>query len=95
MNLDADQVRRVAELARLAVTESELPVYAGELSKILSMVDQLQAADTAGVEPMAHPLNMVQRLRADAVTEQPDPAYFQAQAPAAENGHYLVPRVIE
>ena len=95
MNLDADQVRRVAELARLAVTESDLPVYAGELSKILSMVEQLQAADTAGVEPMAHPLNMVQRLRADAVTEHPDPAHFQDQAPAAENGHYLVPRVIE
>ncbi|ORE87351.1 asparaginyl/glutamyl-tRNA amidotransferase subunit C [Oceanococcus atlanticus] len=95
MSLDADQVRRVAELARLAVDDAELPVYAQELSSILNMVDQLQSANTEGVEPMAHPLNMVQRLRADAVTEKPDREAFQALAPQAEGGHYLVPRVIE
>lgn len=95
MSLDADQVRRVAELARLAVDDAELPVYAQELSSILDMVDQLQSADTKGVEPMAHPLNMVQRLRADEVTERPDRDAYQALAPQAEGGHYLVPRVIE
>ncbi len=95
MSLDADQVRRVAELARLAVDDAELPVYAQELSSILNMVDQLQSAETQGVEPMAHPLNMVQRLRADEVSETPDRDAFQALAPQAEGGHYLVPRVIE
>lgn len=95
MSLDADQVRRVAELARLAVDDAELPVYAEELSSILNMVDQLQSAETQGVEPMAHPLNMVQRLRADEVSETPDREAFQALAPQAEGGHYLVPRVIE
>ena len=95
MSLDADQVRRVAELARLAVDDAELPVYAQELSSILDMVDQLQSADPKGVEPMAHPLNMVQRLRADEVTERPDRDAYQALAPQAEGGHYLVPRVIE
>ena len=95
MSLDAEQVRRVAELARLAVTAEDLPAYTGELSNILELVDQLQGADTQGVEPMAHPLNMVQRLRPDTVTEVPDRERFQALAPAAEAGHYLVPRVIE
>lgn len=95
MSLDQNQVRRVAELARLAVADAELPVYAEELSSILNMVDQLQAADTAGIEPMAHPLNMSQRLRADAVTEQPQRESFQALAPQAQDGHFLVPRVIE
>ncbi len=95
MSLDADQVRRVAELARLAVTDAELPVYAGELSSILDLVDQLKAADTAAVAPMAHPFNMVQRLRADEVSEQPERDRLQAIAPQAEAGHYLVPRVIE
>ncbi len=95
MSLDADQVRRVAELARLAVDDAELPLYAQELSSILDMVDQLQSADTKGVEPMAHPLNMVQRLRADEVSERPDRDAYQALAPQAEGGHYLVPRVIE
>lgn len=95
MSLDADQVRRVAELSRLAVDDAELPVYAQELSSILDMVDQLQSADTNGVEPMAHPLNMVQRLRADEVSERPDRDAYQALAPQAEGGHYLVPRVIE
>lgn len=95
MSLDQNQVRGVAKLARLAVADAELPVYAQELSSILNMVDQLKAADTTGVEPMAHPLNMSQRLRADAVTEQPQREVFQKLAPQAQDGHYLVPRVIE
>lgn len=95
MSLDPDQVRQVADLARLAVTDADLPVYAAELSNILELVDQLKAANTADIEPMAHPLNMVQRLRDDAVTEQPDREGFQQLAPQAEGGHYLVPKVIE
>lgn len=95
MSLDPDQVRQVADLARLAVTDADLPVYAGELSNILELVDQLKAADTEAVTPMAHPLNMVQRLREDAVSESPDRDAFQQLAPQAEGGHYLVPKVIE
>ncbi|MGJ8668725.1 MAG: Asp-tRNA(Asn)/Glu-tRNA(Gln) amidotransferase subunit GatC [Oceanococcus sp.] len=95
MSLDQNQVRRVAELARLAVTDAELPVYAEELSSILNMVDQLQAAETSGIAPMAHPLNMSQRLRKDEVTEQSQRETFQALAPQAQDGHFLVPRVIE
>jgi aspartyl-tRNA(Asn)/glutamyl-tRNA(Gln) amidotransferase subunit C len=95
MSLDADQVRRVATLARLAVADAELPIYADELSNILNLVDQLTAADTSAVEPMAHPFNMVQRLREDVVTESNQREIFQSIAPQVEGGHYLVPRVIE
>ena len=95
MSLDAEQVRRVAALARLAVSEQDLSAYASELSQILDMVDQLTQADTAQVEPMAHPLNMVQRLRADAVSETDQRERFQQAAVATERGHYRVPRVIE
>mgnify|MGYP001005772888 CR=1 FL=1 len=66
-----------------------------DLGNILDLVDQLGAADTDSVEPMAHPLNAVQRLRADEVTETNQREAFQAIAPATENGLYLVPRVIE
>ncbi|HAS75845.1 MAG TPA: Asp-tRNA(Asn)/Glu-tRNA(Gln) amidotransferase GatCAB subunit C, partial [Marinobacter adhaerens] len=66
-----------------------------DLGNILDLVDQLAAADTDSVEPMAHPLNAVQRLRADEVTETNQREAFQAIAPATENGLYLVPRVIE
>lgn len=95
MSLDQKQVRRVAELARLAVTDADLPVYMDELNRILAMVDQLQAADTDGITPMAHPLDMQQRLRSDVVTESDQRELFQAQAPVAGEGHFLVPKVIE
>jgi aspartyl-tRNA(Asn)/glutamyl-tRNA(Gln) amidotransferase subunit C len=93
--LDANAVKNVAHLARLALDEDDVPGYADELSSILDMVGRLSEADTAAVTPMAHPLEAVQRLRDDKVTEADQRAAFQNQAPAVEDGVYLVPRVIE
>jgi aspartyl-tRNA(Asn)/glutamyl-tRNA(Gln) amidotransferase subunit C len=88
-------VDHIAHLARLAVSEEEAADYVAKLSRILAMVDQLQQVDTAGVTPMAHPLDMVQRLRPDAVTEADQRELVQRNAPRVEEGLYLVPRVIE
>ena len=95
MSLSADQVRQVAHLARLELRADEVEHYAAQLSSILELVDQLSSADTAGVVPMAHPLAMVQRLRPDAVIETDQREAFQGQAPAVQDGLYLVPKVIE
>ncbi|WP_295879435.1 Asp-tRNA(Asn)/Glu-tRNA(Gln) amidotransferase subunit GatC [uncultured Thiohalocapsa sp.] len=95
MALDSQDVAKIAHLARLQVAEADLHAYAAELSNILKLVEQMSAVDTAGVEPMAHPLHMAQRLRPDAVTEADQRTAFQAVAPATEDGLYLVPKVIE
>jgi aspartyl-tRNA(Asn)/glutamyl-tRNA(Gln) amidotransferase subunit C len=95
MSLSPEQVRQVAHLARLQLPPEKLEHYARQLSNILQMVDQLGAAKTEGVTPMAHPLDMVQRLRPDAVSEPDRREAFQAIAPAVEDGLYLVPKVIE
>ena len=95
MTLTADQIRQVAHLARLELQSAQVEKYARELSNILNMVDQLAKADTGATEPMAHPLDMAQRLRPDAVTETDRRAAFQAHAPAVQEGLYIVPKVIE
>jgi aspartyl-tRNA(Asn)/glutamyl-tRNA(Gln) amidotransferase subunit C len=96
MSLTRSQVESIAHLARLDISEAELPVFADSLSKILSFVEQLSAADTNSVEPMAHPLDgESQRLRADDVTETDHHEKYQANAPAVTDALYLVPRVIE
>jgi aspartyl-tRNA(Asn)/glutamyl-tRNA(Gln) amidotransferase subunit C len=96
MSLTRRDVENIAQLARLSISESELPAYVDSLSKILSFVEQLNAADTAHVEPMAHPLaDQVQRLRDDVVTEEDRHEKYQRNAPAVEAGLYLVPKVIE
>jgi aspartyl-tRNA(Asn)/glutamyl-tRNA(Gln) amidotransferase subunit C len=95
MSLSDEQVRQIAHLARLGVGDEELSGYADSLNAILGFVDALTAADTAGIEPLAHPVDMVQRLRPDEVTEVDQRDRFQAIAPAVEAGLYLVPRVIE
>ncbi|MDH5447259.1 MAG: Asp-tRNA(Asn)/Glu-tRNA(Gln) amidotransferase subunit GatC [Gammaproteobacteria bacterium] len=95
MALDRTDVEKIAHLARLATEENELPGYVDDLSNILKLVEQMDAADTSQVEPMAHPLHMVQRLRDDEVTEQNQRDSFQAIAPQVESGLYLVPKVIE
>jgi aspartyl-tRNA(Asn)/glutamyl-tRNA(Gln) amidotransferase subunit C len=96
MSLTRTDVEGIARLARLEITEPELAVYAGSLSKILSFVEQLNAADTAAVEPMAHPLEgEVQRLRPDAVTETDQHAKFQANCADVRAALYIVPKVIE
>ncbi len=95
MSLDRSQVETVAHLARLKVDESEMAEYVSSLSSILDLVDQMQAIDTTGVEPLANPLDAAQRLRADEVTEVNKREVLQANAPLAENGLFLVPKVIE
>ena len=96
MSLTRTDVEGIARLARLEITEQELPVYVESLSKILSFVEQLNAADVARVEPMAHPLaGEVQRLRPDVVAEHDQRAKYQANAAQVAAGLYIVPKVIE
>lgn len=95
MSLQPDQVRTVARLARLALRDEDLPTYVRNLSDILDMVARLNAVDTTGVTPLAHPMDVVQRVRADAVTEPDLRERFQAIAPQTESGLYIVPKVIE
>ena len=95
MAISEAEVKKVAHLARLAVPEDQLEGYVRNLSNILNLVDQLSAVDTSGVEPMAHPLDMTQRLREDVVTETNNRAKYQSVAPEVEDGLYLVPKVIE
>ena len=93
--LSLEEIRRIAHLARIAVPEPELAALQHELNGILAMVEAMRAADTANVEPMAHPQEMHQRLREDRVCETDQHALFQSNAPQVEDGLYLVPRVIE
>jgi aspartyl-tRNA(Asn)/glutamyl-tRNA(Gln) amidotransferase subunit C len=95
MALDRSDVEKIAHLARLAVAPEACARYASDLSDILELVTQMDAVDTEGVAPMAHPLNMTQRLRPDLPTEPDQRERFQAIAPLTEAGLYLVPRVIE
>lgn len=96
MSLETKDVAAIAHLARLAIPERELPVYVGSLSKIINFVEQLNAAEVANVEPMAHPLaGQVQRMRDDQVTETDAHEKYQRNAPSVEAGLYLVPKVIE
>jgi len=95
MSLQPEDVRGIAHLARLDVDPADVAPYATELTAILDLVERMDSADTAGVEPMAHPLDEVQRLRPDKVTEAVDRERFQAIAPHVRDGFYLVPRVLE
>ena len=95
MSLDTTQVRKIAHLARLRISSGEAQHYAEELSRILGLIEQMNAVDTSGVEPMAHPSESALRLRTDEVTEPDQREKFQAVAPAVEAGLYLVPKVIE
>ena len=95
MSLSDDQIRRIAQLARIAIGNEESAQVRDRLNRVLGLIDQLQAVDTTGIEPMSHALDVVQPLRPDAVTESDQRARFQSGAPAVEGGLYLVPKVIE
>ena len=95
MPLSLQDVKRVAMLARIAVSDSEAAGYQQQLNGIFSLIEQMQAVDTRGVEPMSHAQDVYQRLRADVVTETDQREKFQAIAPQVEAGLYLVPQVIE
>jgi aspartyl-tRNA(Asn)/glutamyl-tRNA(Gln) amidotransferase subunit C len=95
MSLSHDQVRRLARLARIAVRPEEFDTVVERLNQVLGLVEQMQRIDTSEVEPMAHAQDLVQRLRADAVTEPERHELYQSVAPAVEGGLYLVPKVME
>ena len=95
MPLTLEQVQRIAHLARIEISESEVATTQGHLNGIFRLIEQMQAADTTGIEPMAHAQDLSQRLRDDTVTEEDRRAAFQAVAPETEAGLYLVPKVIE
>ncbi|HEB81918.1 MAG TPA: Asp-tRNA(Asn)/Glu-tRNA(Gln) amidotransferase subunit GatC [Gammaproteobacteria bacterium] len=95
MSIDVDEVKKIARLACLQVDDADLPSYATSLSNILDLVEQMNAVDTTGVTPMSHPIEAVQRLREDVVTDTNRRDDFMAIAPASEDGLYLVPKVIE
>jgi len=87
-------IENLAKLARIHINDETLAETAKSITEVLALVGQLQAADTDNIQPMAHPLDAVQRLREDVVTETDQHASFQAIAPATENNLYLVPKVI-
>ena len=95
MSLQKEDVEKIAHLARLAIDEADIPDYAHNLSNILALVERMSAVDTDAVTPMAHPLDMQQRLRADEAREDNQREHFQQIAPQVESGLYLVPQVIE
>lgn len=95
MSLSLDDVSRIARLARIEISPAETEQTRDQLNGILAFVEQLQAVNTGDIEPMAHAVDVVQRLRTDAATETDRRDAFQAIAPETEAGLYLVPKVIE
>jgi aspartyl-tRNA(Asn)/glutamyl-tRNA(Gln) amidotransferase subunit C len=95
MSLTTNDVKKIAHLARLTLTEDDLKTYTDQLSNILSFVDQMNQADTSLLDALAHPLDLSQRLREDIVTEINQRDLFQSIAPEVQAGLYLVPKVIE
>ena len=95
MSVDQAEIEKIAQLARIRVDADDAAELSERITNILDLVDQMQAVDTSGVEPLANPLNASQRLREDRVTETDRHEAFQRIAPATESGLYLVPRVID
>ena len=95
MSLSLEQVRRVAQLARIEISDAEAETTRTQLNEIFTLIEAMQAVDTQGIEPMAHAQDVALRLRDDVATAPNRRAEFQAVAPAVEAGLYLVPKVIE
>jgi aspartyl-tRNA(Asn)/glutamyl-tRNA(Gln) amidotransferase subunit C len=95
MSLTAQDIERIAHLARIRVTPAEVVDVQAKLDGIFKLIDEMQAVNTTGVEPMSHGLDMVLRLREDVVTEANHRDQYQKNAPEAADGYYLVPKVIE
>ena len=95
MALDKTEVEKIAHLARLHINESETEEVTTRITDILTLIDQMQSVDTEAVEPLAHPLDVVQRLRVDEITEENQRDRLQQLAPASEDGLYLVPKVLD
>ncbi|WOG29406.1 Asp-tRNA(Asn)/Glu-tRNA(Gln) amidotransferase subunit GatC [Endozoicomonas sp. 8E] len=95
MAIDASEIQKLAHLARLSIDDNQVETTANTISRILELVDQMQKVNTNHVEPMAHPLDAIQRLREDVVSEENNREQLQSCAPAIEDGLFLVPKVIE
>jgi len=95
MTLSLSDIQRIAQLARIEISEAEAQQNLIQLSGIFNLIEQMQTVDTQGIKPMSHPHDMTQRLREDIVTESDQHLLFQSIAPEVENGYYLVPKVIE
>ena len=95
MSIDSSEIEKIAWLARLSLNQDDIPGSIRDMGKILGLVEQMNSVDTSGIEPLAHPMDIKARLRADEITETDQREYFQRLAPAVEDGPYLVPRVIE
>lgn len=95
MALDKSEVEKIAHLAKLHISESEAEEVTTRITDILALIDQMQSVDTETVEPLAHPVDVVQRLRADQITEENQRDELQKLAPASEDGLYLVPKVLD
>lgn len=95
MSLTADNVKKIAHLARLGIDEQDIEHYAKDLSNMLDLMTQMGELNTEAVQPMAHPMDQIQRLRTDEVTEDNQRERFQACASQIESGLYLVPKVID
>ncbi len=95
MSLQRQEVEKIAHLARIALSEQDIPEYTRNLSNILTLVEEMNTVNTNGITPMAHPLEAIARLRPDVVTEGNQRDHFQQIAPQVESGFYLVPKVIE
>jgi len=95
MSLSESEVKKIADLARLNLTAEEIHLYTPQLSRILDFIEQMNQQNTKTIEPLAHPLDVFQRLRQDAVTEENCREKFQRIAPQVEMGFYLVPKVID
>jgi aspartyl-tRNA(Asn)/glutamyl-tRNA(Gln) amidotransferase subunit C len=95
MSLSLDDVKRIANLARIEVGEHEANTALVQLTGIFSLIQQMQTVDTSAIEPMSHAQDVLQRLRPDVVTEIDQRELFQSVAPQVEAGLYLVPKVIE
>jgi aspartyl-tRNA(Asn)/glutamyl-tRNA(Gln) amidotransferase subunit C len=95
MSVDQATVRRIAHLARIAVTDEEVPHLQGELNAMLAFVEQLSQVDVAGVEPMTSVTPMTMKKRQDVVTDGGYPDVIVGNAPATEDHFFLVPKVVE
>lgn len=95
MSIEKGDIEKLSQLARINLSEDIADIVTDRLNEVLSMVDQLQAVDTENIEPMAHPQDATQRLRSDKVTEQDQRQILMSNAPAQEDGLFLVPKVID
>ena len=95
MSLSLLDVKRIAQLARIEVTDAQAEQVRAQLQGVFALIEELQSVDTQGIEPMSHAQDVTLRLRKDQVTETDNRERFQAVAPRVDTGLYLVPKVIE